>query len=161
MTTNAIISLAIGTVLCIVIQRALAEASMFSRGVCWLLSFCVTSLCLIGLIRHVDPVLRPEAPQDHPASPSISPMLDVLLLPYAALALAMLVLLILGFLRRCWQRAETRDQLPSSPSRWNQAQLRGHSVSRGTTDKSQCSITTVEESSDTSRYAPSKGKLSP
>jgi hypothetical protein len=39
MTTNAIISLAIGTVLCIVIQRALAEASMFSRGVCWLLSF--------------------------------------------------------------------------------------------------------------------------
>lgn len=162
MTTNAIILVAIGTVLWIVIRRTLAEASMFSRGVCLLLSFCITALCLIGLIRHVDPVLRPEAPQDHPAAPSISPMLSVLLLPYAALALSILALLILCLLRRCWQRAETRNQLSSSPSRSHLAQPRGHSVSPGTTEKkSRCSINTVESSSDTTRHAPSKGKLSP
>lgn len=88
--------LLLGVVVFVCVLRALAHSGIFGKAAQWLLAVCVTGLALIGM--HGPIVISAD---DHLAEQrNRVGLLNGLLLPYAAMGLAMLaVLLMLLFMR--------------------------------------------------------------
>jgi hypothetical protein len=80
----------------------------------WIIGVCVALLSMIG----IGQLFSMPAPKDAPQS--VSNSLNFLLLPYAALGLTLIVLLLIFFLSKCtytFQKSRKRSEEPSSASR--------------------------------------------
>ena len=85
---------AIWVVLFTVILEVLKKASPFAGWTCYVMAACISLLSVIAMFR----MLGGAAPRSEPARDRDP--LGFLLLPYAAMGISMLVLLLLAFLRK-------------------------------------------------------------
>ena len=93
---NMLILIPVFFVLLVVIYQAIASMPMFNAFGSCVLSICVTILCMIGMVHFL---------QDSSMSKSsleVKEPFATILLPYAALALAILSVLILMWITRCY-----------------------------------------------------------
>ncbi len=85
----------VAVILFVIIWRAVQQVPMFSRSPV-VITVCVTLLCMIGLYQTF---VLPGDPETV-ASRDVRPLLLFVLIPYTALALAILCTLLLLFIRR-------------------------------------------------------------
>ena len=89
-----IVGAAIWAVLFVVILHVLKEASPFTGWTCYVLAACVSLLSVIGMFRMLRGPGSPEQSARDRAP------IGFILLPYAAMGIAMLAVLLLLFLRK-------------------------------------------------------------
>ena len=87
MDNTTIILVPIFILLLVIIFHAIRSASMFSGMSSFILAVCVSILAIIGMARYMDN------------------MIDVILLPYVAMAIAILLLLLMSLVARYFQRS--------------------------------------------------------
>jgi uncharacterized membrane protein len=74
-------------------QRALKQIPLFCDGPTWVLAFCVALLSIVGLVQFFGSPEQPARSGGEPKEPG--GLLDFVLLPYVALALSILFVLLL------------------------------------------------------------------
>jgi hypothetical protein len=85
------VAVPIFVVLFVAILMVLRQSSMFDKPTAVVLAFCVAVLCLIGMFRVV---VVPTSGVVVDAANDSRPLLNTILLPYAAMALALLLTLL-------------------------------------------------------------------
>ena len=112
-----------------VILTALRRAEVFPPGAGLMLAICSSLLAVIGIMRTFGHVQEPTGSSD-------SSWMDTLLLPYTAMRIAMLLVLLLIFLRKVVSGADKVPRPPKrqiradSPSSADAEYEHGHSNSR-------------------------------
>jgi succinate dehydrogenase hydrophobic anchor subunit len=89
----AAVLMAIFVMVLVVARNALKEMELFGECGSWVLAFCTAALSVLGLVRFLGPQEQDARAESTPAAPD--GVMDFLLLPYAALAIAILLVLLL------------------------------------------------------------------
>jgi hypothetical protein len=112
----------------VIAHRALREMPLFGDGGSWIVAFCTAALSVLGFLRFL-------GPQEHGArtdrtTTAPDGMIDFILLPYAALAIAILLMLLL----LAWSKArpdrsdKCREPRPTKPMREAEALMKQRRV---------------------------------
>lgn len=88
-----VVLIAMFIIVLVVAHRALKEMSLFGDTGSWVLAFCTAALSVLGLVRFLGPQEHSAHAESTPAAPD--GVIDFILLPYAALAIAILLALLL------------------------------------------------------------------
>lgn len=92
---EVILYLAIFGILCTVVHSCLEKQKAFSKG-CWLLSGCVSILCMLGMRQVFTSTEQGEKSHE----------LDYILFLYAALAICILIVFLLGLALKRFHKPE-------------------------------------------------------
>jgi len=103
---------AIFVVLFATILRALKEMSLFTPGTTVVVALCVSLLCLIGLHHFLVSGQDSHAVSGRASEVTRQPGIEVILLPYAAMAIAILLCLLLLGISRIFPVAR-QDEYPA------------------------------------------------
>jgi len=88
-----IVLIAMFVIVLVVARRALKETPLFGNGSSWVVAFCTAALSVLGLLRFLGPQEHGTRADSTPAAPGGA--VDFILLPYAMLAIAILLVLLL------------------------------------------------------------------
>lgn len=123
-----VVLIAMFAIVLIVAHRALKEMPLFGDGGSWIVAFCTAALSVLGLLRFLGPQengVRTDRTTTAPGG-----MIDFIVLPYAALAIAILLMLLL----LAWSKArpdrsaKPREPQPTKPMREAEALVKQRRV---------------------------------
>ena len=97
------------------VHRAVKEMSFFGDAAGWVVAFCVALLSIVGLVRFLGSPRPMALPGGEPKE--TAGLIDVVLLPYVALALTILLVLLLLAVGRVLHGREPRHPLEPARSR--------------------------------------------
>jgi hypothetical protein len=121
-----IILTAMFAIVLFVARRALKEVPLFGDGGSWVVALCIAALSVLGLLRFLGP--QEDGVRVDSTTTAPDGVIDFLLLPYAALAIAIiLVSLLLAWGKlRPGENMEPRKQWPTKLARGAEALTKKH-----------------------------------
>ncbi len=87
--TELLVAIPLFLVLLMAIHKPVKEAFKFSDALSWVFSICISALCIMGIMQ------------------SVKGSIGVVLLPYAAMGISLLLVIVLCFLARYLQKSST------------------------------------------------------
>ena len=90
--TELLVAIPLFIILLMAVHKPVKEAFKFSDALSWVFSMCVSALCIIGITR------------------SFKGSVGVVLLPYAAMGISLLLVIVLCFLARYLRRPVAKER---------------------------------------------------